>query len=141
MVFWNHWLFWTLCFLQFILFLVMYRYASSIHLHISRRNLTPARGSMSRIHARRHFLTTYFDPFYGDLYIHPNKPEYNYDTNLFTFLHRRSSEPTYANRLGVDGPIEWIQRSITEAVAQVQRFIWESWGTGGGDRVKAWPPT
>ncbi|KAI0276609.1 hypothetical protein BGY98DRAFT_934912 [Russula aff. rugulosa BPL654] len=120
-VFWNHWLFWTLCFLQFILFLVMYR--------------------MSRIHARRHFLTTYFDPFYGDLYIHPNKPEYNYDTNLFAFLRRRSSEPSYADRLGIDGPIERIQRSIAEAVAQVQRFIWESWGTDGGDRVKAWPPT
>jgi serine/arginine repetitive matrix protein 2 len=96
---------------------------------------------MSRVHARRHFLTTYFDPFYADLYIHPNKPEYNYDTNLFAFLRRRSSEPSYADRLGIDGPIERIQRSIAEAVAQVQRFIWESWGTGGGDRVKAWPPT
>ena len=96
---------------------------------------------MSRLHARRHFLTTYFDPFYADLYIHPNKPEYNYDTNLFAFLHRRSSEPSYADRLGIDGPIERIQRSIAEAVAQVQRFIWESWGTGVGDRVKAWPPT
>lgn len=96
---------------------------------------------MSRIHARRHFLTTYFDPFYGDLYIHPNKPEYNYDTNLFAFLRRRSSEPSYADRLGIDCPIERIQRSIAEAVAQVQRSIWESWGTDGGDRVKAWPPT
>ena len=99
------------------------------------------RGSMSRLHARRHFLTTYFDPFYADLYIHPNKPEYNYDTNLFAFLRRRSSEPSYADRLGIDGPIERIQRSIAEAVAQVQRFVWESWGAGGGDRVKAWPPT
>jgi hypothetical protein len=71
---------------------------------------------MSRIHARRHFLTTYFDPFYADLYIHPNKPEYNYDTNLFAFLRRRSSEPSYADRLGIDGPIERIQRSIAEAL-------------------------
>jgi hypothetical protein len=105
------------------------------------KNLTPARVSMSRIHARRHFLTTYFDLFYADLYIHPNKPEYNYDTNLFPFLRLRSSEPSYADRLGIDGPIERIQRSIAEAVAQVQRFILESWGTGGGDRAKAWPPT
>jgi hypothetical protein len=83
---------------------------------------------------RRHFLTIYFDPrFYGDLYIHPNKPEYNYDTNLFAFLRRRSSEPSYADRLGIGSPIERIQHSIAEAVAQVQRFIWKSWGTGGGD--------
>ena len=98
------------------------------------------RGSMSRLHARRHFLTTYFDPFYADLYIHPNKPEYNYDTNLFAFFRRRSSEPSYAVRLGIEGPIDQIQRSITDAVAQVQRFMWESWGTGD-DRIKAWPPT
>ena len=139
-MFWNHWLFWMLCFLQLILFLIMYRYACSIYLHINLES-DPYRGSMSRIHARRHFLTTYFDPFYADLYIHPNKPEYNYDSNFFSFLRRRSSEPSYADRLGIDGPIERIQRSIAEAIAQVQRFIWESWGTGAGDRVKAWPPT
>ena len=98
-------------------------------------------GSMSRFYSRRHFLTTYFDPFYADLYIHPNKPEYNYDTNLFAFLRRRSSEPSYANRLGIEGPIDQIQRSIADAVAQVQRFVWESWGAGGDDRMKAWPPT
>ena len=98
-------------------------------------------GSMSRINSRRHFLTTYFDPFYADLYIHPNKPEYNYDTNLFAFLRRGSSEPSYANRLGIEGPIDQIQRSIADAVAQVQRFVWESWGAGGDDRMKAWPPT
>ena len=83
---------------------------------------------MSRVHARRHFLTTYIDPFYGDLYIHPNKPEYNYDTNLFALLRRRLSDPSYADRLGIDGPIERIQRSIAEAVAPVQRFIWEYLG-------------
>jgi hypothetical protein len=57
----------------------------------------PFRGSMSRIHARRYVLTTYFDPFYADLYIHPNKP--------------------YPDRLGIDGPIERVQRSIAEVVA------------------------
>ena len=97
---------------------------------------------MSTIHSRRRFLTTYFDPFYADLYIHPNKPEYNYDSNFFSFFRRPSSEPSYADRLGIiDGPIERIQRSIAEAIAQVQRFIWESWGTAAGDQLKAWPPT
>jgi hypothetical protein len=96
---------------------------------------------MSRLHARHHFLTTYFDPFYADLYIHPNKPEYNYDTNLFAFLRRRSSEPSYAERLGIEGPIDYIKHSVADAVLQVQRFVWESWGLGGDDRVKAWPPT
>ncbi|KAH9961259.1 hypothetical protein BC827DRAFT_1203507 [Russula dissimulans] len=121
LVSWNHWLFWSLLFFQLILFLFMYR--------------------MSKIHARHHFLTTYFDPFYGDLYIHPNKPEYNYDTNFFAFLRRRPLEPSYAERLGIDGPMDLIKRSITDAIAQAQRFVWESWGWGGDDdRVKAWPP-
>ncbi|KAI0298524.1 hypothetical protein BC826DRAFT_1103024 [Russula brevipes] len=119
MVSWSHWLFWGLFFFQLILFFFI----------------------MSRTHARHHFLTTYFDPFYADLYIHPNKPEYNYDTNLFAFLRRRPSEPSYVERLGIEGPVDYITRSIADAVAQVQRFVWESWGPGGDDRVKAWPPT
>ena len=98
-------------------------------------------GSMSRLHARHHFLTTYFDPFYADLYIHPNKPEYSYDTSLFAFFRRRSSEPSYVERLGIEGPIDYIKRSITDTVAQAQRFVWDAWGLGGDDRVKAWPPT
>ncbi|KAI9509431.1 hypothetical protein F5148DRAFT_1187964 [Russula earlei] len=118
---WNHSLFWGLLFFQFILFLFMYR--------------------MSKIHARHHFLTSYFDPFYGDLYIHPNKPEYNYDTKLFSFLRRQPSEPSYAERLGIEGPIDLAKRSIANVIAQVQRFMWESWGGGGDDRVRAWPPT
>ncbi|KAI0254145.1 hypothetical protein BJV78DRAFT_1188986 [Lactifluus subvellereus] len=119
---WNHWLFWTFfCFLQFVLFLVMYR--------------------MSRTHARHQFLTTYFDPFYADLHLHPNKPDYNYDTNLFSFFRRPSLEPSYPELLGIDGPIQYIRRNIAHAVARVQRSMWESWGASGDDRVKAWPPT
>ena len=117
----------------------MYRYVSSNSSFY--RDSDFCRGSMSRLHTRHHFLTTYFDPFYADLYIHPNKPEYNYDTNLFAFLRRRSSEPSYTERLGIGGSIDHIERSIANAVIQVQRFLWESWGLGGDDRVKAWPPT
>ena len=85
----------------------------------------------------------YFDSFYGNLYIHANKPKYNYgcDTNLLAFLHRHSSEPSYAGHLGIDDPIELIQHSITETIAQMQGFVWESWGTSDSDQVKAWPPT
>ena len=96
---------------------------------------------MSRLHARHHFLTTYFDPFYADLYIHPNKPEYSYDTKVFAFFRPHSSEPSYVERLGIEGPIDYMKRSITDAVAQAQRFVWEAWGLGGDDRAKAWPPT
>jgi len=42
--------------------------------------------------------------------------------------------------LGINGLIEQIQCSMAEVVAQVQDFLWKSWGTGGGNRVKAWPP-
>jgi len=48
------------------------------------------------------------------------------------------------DRLGINGLIEWIQRSMgcmVKVVAQVQHFLLESWGTGGGDWAKARPPT
>ena len=96
---------------------------------------------MSRTHARHQFLTTYFDPFYADLHLHPNKPDYNYDTNMFSFFRRSSSEPSYPELLCVDGSIQYIKRSIADAVARVQRSMWESWGASGDNRVKAWPPT
>ncbi|KAI9463728.1 hypothetical protein BJY52DRAFT_1221670 [Lactarius psammicola] len=36
---------------------------------------------ISKIYARHQFLTTYFDPFYANLHLHPTKPEFIYDTN------------------------------------------------------------
>ncbi|KAI0305666.1 hypothetical protein B0F90DRAFT_1924051 [Multifurca ochricompacta] len=121
MISWNHWLFWGIFFLQFVIFLAMYR--------------------MSKIHARHQFLTTYFDPFYADLHLHPTKPEFVYDTNLFSFLRRSSLEPSHLERLGIEGPILHAKRNIADAIAQVQNFIWESWGTSGDDQGRAWPPT
>ncbi|KAI9442313.1 hypothetical protein H4582DRAFT_1272705 [Lactarius indigo] len=118
---WNHWLFWGLLSLQFVVFLVMYR--------------------VSKIYARHWFLTTYFDPFYANLHLHPTKPEVIYDTNLFSFLRRASMEPSLLERLGVDGPFYQIKRTILDLVTQVQRSIWESWGASVNDQVTAWPPT
>ncbi|KAH9034875.1 hypothetical protein EDB85DRAFT_1889598 [Lactarius pseudohatsudake] len=118
---WNHWLFWGLLSLQFVVFLVMYR--------------------LSKIYAKHQFLTTYFDPFYADLHLHPTKPEFIYDTNLFSFLRRASMEPSLLERLGVDGPMYQLKRNIVDLVVQVQRYIWDSWGAGINDQVTAWPPT
>lgn len=118
---WNHWLFWGILSLQFIVFLVMYR--------------------MSKVYARHQFLTTYFDPFYANLHLHPTKPEFIYDTNLFSFLRRASMDPSLLERLGVDGPMYQFKRSIADLVTQVQRSIWESWGASVNDQVTAWPPT
>jgi serine/arginine repetitive matrix protein 2 len=98
-------------------------------------------GSMSRTHARHQFLTTYFDPFYANLHLHPNKPDYNYDTSLFSFFRRPSMEPSYPELLGIGGPVNYIKRNIADVVARFQRSLWESWGTSGDVRVKAWPPT
>jgi serine/arginine repetitive matrix protein 2 len=96
---------------------------------------------MSRTHARHQFLTTYFDPFYADLHLHLNKPDYNYDTNLFSFFRRSSLKPSYPELLGIEGPIEYVKRNIADVVARMQRSMWESWGTSGDVRAKAWPPT
>ncbi|KAI9446686.1 hypothetical protein H4582DRAFT_594749 [Lactarius indigo] len=117
---WNRGLFWGIFSLQFIVFLVMYR--------------------MSKMYARHQFLTTYFDPFYADLHLHPTKPEYIYDTNLFSFLRRASMDPSLLERLGVDGPVYQFKRGIADLVAQVQRCIWESWGVSVNDQVMTWPP-
>ena len=97
---------------------------------------------MSKIYARHQFLTTYFDPFYADLHLHPTKPEFLYDTNLFSFLRRASMDPSLLERLGVDGPMYRFKRSVADLVIQVQRYIWESWGVPSvNDQVTAWPPT
>ncbi|KAH9060095.1 hypothetical protein EDB87DRAFT_1618552 [Lactarius vividus] len=118
---WNRCLFWGIFSLQFLVFLVMYR--------------------MSKMYARHQFLTTYFDPFYADLHLHPTKPEFIYDTNLFSFLRRASMEPSLLERLGVDGPVYQFKRSIADLVAQVQRYMWESWGASVDNQVMGWPPT
>ncbi|KAH9039046.1 hypothetical protein EDB84DRAFT_1437098 [Lactarius hengduanensis] len=118
---WNHCLFWGIFSLQFIVFLVMYR--------------------MSKMYARHQFLTTYFDPFYANLHLHPTKPEFIHDTNLFSFLRRASMEPSLLERLGVDGPAYRFKRSIADLVAQVQRCMWESWGASVNGQLTAWPPT
>ncbi|KAH9001505.1 hypothetical protein EDB92DRAFT_1827062 [Lactarius akahatsu] len=118
---WNHCLFWGIFSLQFIVSLAMYR--------------------MSKIYARHQFLTTYFDPFYANLHLHPTKPEFIYDTNLFSFLRRASIKPSLLERLGVDGPAYQFKHSIADLVAQVQRCIWESWGASVNSQLTAWPPT
>ncbi|KAI0266730.1 hypothetical protein BC834DRAFT_1032479 [Gloeopeniophorella convolvens] len=118
---WNSWLFVTIFVLQFVLFLVMYR--------------------MSKIHAKQQFLTTYFDPFYAELHLHPNKPELNYDANLFSFIRRSALEPSQLERLGVQGPLDYITHTISAAIAEAQRYIWNTWGVINDDQVKAWPPT
>jgi len=118
---WNHWLFWGFFSLQFIVFLVMYR--------------------MSKVYARHQFLTTYFDPFYANLHLHPTKPEFIYDTNLFSFLRRASMDPSLLERLGIDGPMYQFKRSVADLVVQAQRYIWESWGTNVNNQVTVWPPT
>ncbi|KAH9180314.1 hypothetical protein EDB89DRAFT_1918438 [Lactarius sanguifluus] len=101
---WNRCLFWGIFSLQFIVFLVMYR--------------------TSKMYAKHQFLTTYFDPFYANLHLHPTKPEFIYDTNIFSFLHRASHLCS--------------NRSVADLVAQLQRCIWESWGAS---QLTAWPPT
>ena len=96
---------------------------------------------MSNIYARHQFLTTYFDPFYANLHLHPTKPEFIYDTNLFSFLRRASMDPSLLERLGIDGPMYQFKRSIADLVAQAQRHIWESWGASVNNQVTTWPPT
>ncbi|KAH9030629.1 hypothetical protein EDB85DRAFT_1962210 [Lactarius pseudohatsudake] len=108
---WSHCLFWGIFSLQFVV-LVMYR--SSPH--------TSTRSTLTS-------------------YLHPTKPEFIYDINLFSFLRRASMEPSLLERLGVDGPAYQFKRSIADLVAQVQRCIWESWGASINGQLTAWPPT
>ncbi|KAF8265240.1 hypothetical protein EI94DRAFT_1736338 [Lactarius quietus] len=118
---WNHWLFWWgICSLQFIVFLVMYR--------------------MSKIYARHQFLTTYFDPFYANLHLHPTKPEFIYDTNLFSFLRRAQ----WIHLCGAFG-YRWsnvpIQAQHRRPRSTGTALHLGSWGASVNDQVTAWPPT
>ena len=107
----------------------------------SYNKIRPFVNSVSKSYARHQFLTTYFDPFYANLHLHPTKPEFIYDTNIFSFLRRASMDPSLLERLGIDGPMYQFKRSIADLVAQAQRYIWESWGASVNDQVRAWPPT
>ncbi|KAH9176533.1 hypothetical protein EDB89DRAFT_1938516 [Lactarius sanguifluus] len=96
---------------------------------------------MSKVYARHQFLITYFDRFYADLHLHPTKPKFIYDTNLFSPLCRASMVPSLHECLGVDGLVYQLKHSIAGLVVQVRRYIWDSCGMSVNDQVMAWPPT
>ncbi|KZT29055.1 hypothetical protein NEOLEDRAFT_1145361 [Neolentinus lepideus HHB14362 ss-1] len=113
---------WTIvCFvlLQIVLTYIMYKVAT--------------------LRARRIFLTTYYDPFYPDLYLHVLKSE--------TLQH---VVPTHASwsvfsipdgiaRGGWQGAISEMWGNMTIAVANFNRQTYEILGTN--NQLWAWPPT
>ncbi|KAI0067171.1 hypothetical protein BV25DRAFT_1819465 [Artomyces pyxidatus] len=113
---WNSSLFWCIFFMQFVLFLAMYR--------------------MSKQHAKNQFLTTYYDPFYAELHLHPTKREMNYDANLFAFVRRAS----YADSAMPESLLS-LWHDVFNTVAGWQRQAWETWGERPQALGGTWPPT
>ena len=101
--------------------------------------------SMSQIHARQHFLTNYFDPFYADLHLYPTKPDAVYDANVFSF-HRNSKSylAQKVEQLRISGPLASVWAGLVETIISLQRRAWETWGVNTQQQqiraVGGWPP-
>ncbi|KAI0044998.1 hypothetical protein FA95DRAFT_1561637 [Auriscalpium vulgare] len=98
----------------------------------------------SQIYARRLFLTTYFDPFHSELHLHPTKPEFNYDANIFAFIRRMDAQSSYPDgRFWIIDSLVAPLRSISDVIARIQRQAWDTWGAPDHElrRNGSWPPT
>lgn len=116
---WNASLLWRFAIIQLVLFLIMYR--------------------LSNIRAKRLFLTTYYDPFYADLYLHAPKH--------YTFDHSIPSHPSWSissiqdamSRSGWTGVISELWVNVTSIFSHSP---FEIWGTNArGQAPSSWPPT
>ncbi|TFY81628.1 hypothetical protein EWM64_g2393 [Hericium alpestre] len=119
--FWSPGMFWSLCAVQFVLFLFMYRIAQH--------------------QAKHQFLTTYYDPFYAELYLQPTKPQTFHDPGLFASLLRRPAQPSDA---GAWTTFVVFWHGLLDTFARWQRLLWDSWGLSNDELVQAigsWPPT
>ena len=100
--------------------------------------------SLSIRYAKHQFLTTYFDPFYADLYLYPTKPDAVYDPTIYTFSPSSPSRAVIAEwleQLGA-GFLVTLWTGLTEAGARWLRIIMEAIPdeVTYGD-VRSWPPT
>ncbi|KAA1475142.1 hypothetical protein DENSPDRAFT_883330 [Dentipellis sp. KUC8613] len=97
---------------------------------------------LSRQQATHQFLTTYYDPFYAELYLHPTKPEKLYDPTLFSFF--RQSAPRVSDDTGVWGTLATTWHTVLDTIARWQRLAWDTWGISEQEQIRAmgsWPPT
>ncbi|KAJ7594744.1 hypothetical protein C8J56DRAFT_447987 [Mycena floridula] len=90
---------------------------------------------LSTRRARQLFLTTYYDPFYHDLYLHMIKPE------PYGSLHpdTTSTFRDVFHSQGLLGMPGKIFNEISILISRWQRTLWDSWGEGN-PRIR-WPPT
>ncbi|CCL98358.1 uncharacterized protein FIBRA_00353 [Fibroporia radiculosa] len=116
---WNAWLFWGFVFVQLIFLLLMF----------------------SNIRARRAFLTTYYDPFYADLYLYATKPDTSQCSIPFHSYWSISYVSDVLRRDGWVGVVSDVWNSVSCVVSSWQGQTVEAWSANYRDSTSAWPPT
>ncbi|OCH90254.1 hypothetical protein OBBRIDRAFT_609900 [Obba rivulosa] len=115
----NPWVVWGFLILQAVLLLVMYR--------------------LSVIRAKRMFLTTYYDPFYPDLYLHITKSDtFSYFIPLPSWSFSSLSDTL--GRAGWSGVVAEGWGNATRALYYWVRPTWDLPFTRSQGRM-SWPPT
>lgn len=86
------------------------------------------------IHSWNSFLTTYYDPFYGDLYLYPTEPEP---------LHAQGRWSSLIIRVWQDeGIVASVLRLFDVILFAVRRGIWNMLGESqDSTHAVSWPPT
>ncbi|PCH43921.1 hypothetical protein WOLCODRAFT_26303 [Wolfiporia cocos MD-104 SS10] len=117
---WNSWLFWCFIIVQLVLLAVLYR--------------------MSYVRAKRIFLTTYYDPFYADLYLYPFHAD-TLDHAIPAPSWSIYSVPDTFARSGWLGVLGELWGNATCAVSHWQRQTIEVWRPNlQGEASSSWPP-
>lgn len=112
----NSYTFWGFLVVQIMILLIFYR--------------------ISVIRAKHDFLTTYYDPFFPDLYLHVTKP----DTTCHSIPSR--CLPVTAERAAWTRSLADLWANLSCTVSRWQRLTWDLW-TSGSPKPQGtmWPPT
>ncbi|KAI0790671.1 hypothetical protein C8Q75DRAFT_760087 [Abortiporus biennis] len=120
--FMNAWTLWIFLAIQVVLLALMYRY--------------------SAVRAKKIFLSTYFDAFNADIYLHLTKPDTSSNSIPRSFSWSIFSIPDAISRLGWQGVASEIWGNVTCLFTDFQRQAWETWGPQGQLPLSGdWPPT
>ncbi|CAL1707874.1 unnamed protein product [Somion occarium] len=116
---------WTICLfviIQVAIFIAMYRH--------------------SNVRARKLFLSTYYDPFNPDIFLHITNPENVYHLIPYTFTWSPTSIPDAISREGWRGVTSELWGNVTCLATDIQRRVWDAWSARDHSiSWESWPPT
>ena len=123
---------WGIMAVQLVVVVIVYRYAVSTLIVAV---LLTVQCRIWWMRSRDSFLTTYYDPFYGELYLYPTKPEPLHVHGHWSSLLLRTWRE--------DGFLFSVGKFFDIMLFLVRKSIWDLWGDveSTSQGVVAWPPT